>query len=58
MTNSNEVFSCVVIDVQLAELGCHTQDQHSVWYQYNGSMSSNESGEGVKIRKSLEASYA
>jgi hypothetical protein len=57
MTNSKQVFSGV-IDAQLAEKGWHTQDQYSVHYKYNCSMSSKESGEGVNIRKSFEVSYA
>ena len=58
MTNSNEAFSRGVIPLQLAEQGCHNQDQHSVRYQYNCSMSSKEPGEGVKSRKSFEVSHA
>jgi hypothetical protein len=57
MTNSKQVFSGV-IDAQLAEQGWHTQDQYSVRYKYNCSMSSKESSEGVNIRKSFEVSYA
>jgi len=58
MTNSNEAFSHVVIDPQLADQGWHTQDLRSVRYRYNRLMSSKESGEGVNIRKSFEVSYA
>ncbi len=34
MTNSNEAFSRVVIDTQLADQGWSTQDQNSVRYEY------------------------
>jgi type I restriction enzyme, R subunit len=34
MTNSNEAFSRVVIDAQLADQNWNTQDQHSVRYEY------------------------
>ena len=34
MTNSNEAFSRVVIDGQLADQGWNTQDQNSVRYEY------------------------
>ena len=57
MTNSHEAFPCVVIDAQLAEQGCHTQDQHNVRYHYNSLMSSKELDEGVKIQKSFGVSH-
>ncbi len=34
MTNSNEAFSRVVIDAQLADQGWSTQDPNSVRYEY------------------------
>ena len=34
MTNSNEAFSRVLIDAQLADQGWSTQDQNSVRYEY------------------------
>jgi type I site-specific restriction endonuclease len=34
MTNSNEAFSRVVIDAQLADQGWNTQDRNSVRYEY------------------------